>query len=138
MEDGKAILAIYFSCALTFDVCVIYIHTHTTLFQRNYLKQYRHMVQLCLKYDSYIHIPCLTTLNLFYRILLRVKSYNMCPTLIELYCVSYPALEPLPLSQGECVSLSDDRDHVDFVVDGLHELYIQRLQPERERESGRV
>lgn len=28
MEDGKAILAIYFSCALTFDVCVIYIHTH--------------------------------------------------------------------------------------------------------------
>lgn len=96
------------------------------------------MVQLCLKYDSYIHIPCLTTLNLFYRILLRVKSYNMCPTLIELYCVSYPALEPLPLSQGERVGLGDDRDHVDFVVDGLHELYIQRLQPERERESGRV
>lgn len=40
----------------------------------------------------------------------------------------YPALQPLPLSQCERVGLGDDRNHVHLVVDGLHELDIQRFQ----------
>ena len=43
--------------------------------------------------------------------------------------LAYPALEPLPLPQRERVRLSDDWDHVDLVVDGLHELDVQGLQP---------
>lgn len=40
----------------------------------------------------------------------------------------HPALEPLPLSEGERVCLGDDRNHVDLIVNGLHELNIQRFQ----------
>lgn len=43
-------------------------------------------------------------------------------------CYSHPALEPLPLSEGECVSLGDDRNHIDLIVNGLHELNIQGFQ----------
>lgn len=43
-------------------------------------------------------------------------------------CCSHPALEPLPLSESECVCLGDDRNHIDLIVNGLHELNIQRLQ----------
>lgn len=43
-------------------------------------------------------------------------------------CCSHPALEPLPLSEGECVCLGDDRNHIDLIVNGLHELNIQGLQ----------
>lgn len=43
-------------------------------------------------------------------------------------CCPHPALEPLPLFEGECVRLGDDGNHVDLVVDGLHELNIQGLQ----------
>lgn len=43
-------------------------------------------------------------------------------------CCPHPALEPLPLLEGECVRLGDDRNHVDLVVDGLHELNVQGLQ----------
>lgn len=43
-------------------------------------------------------------------------------------CCPHPALEPLPLFEGECVCLGDDGNHVDLVVDGLHELNIQGLQ----------
>lgn len=43
----------------------------------------------------------------------------------------YPALEPLPLSQGERVCLGDDRNHVDLIVNGLHELDVQGLQAAR-------
>lgn len=43
-------------------------------------------------------------------------------------CCPHPALEPLPLFKGECVRLGNDGDHVDLVVDGLHELNIQGLQ----------
>lgn len=41
---------------------------------------------------------------------------------------AHPALQPLPLSQGECVGLGDDRNHVDLVVNGLHELNVERFQ----------
>lgn len=41
---------------------------------------------------------------------------------------SHPALEPLPLSEGERVCLGNDRNHIDLVVDGLHELNIQGFQ----------
>lgn len=41
---------------------------------------------------------------------------------------SHPALEPLPLSEGECVCLGDDRNHIDLIVNGLHKLHIQGFQ----------
>lgn len=47
---------------------------------------------------------------------------------VEPWRTLYPALQPLPLSQGERVGLGDDRNHVHLVVDGLHELDIQRFQ----------
>lgn len=40
----------------------------------------------------------------------------------------YPALQSLSLFQSQCVGFGDDRDDVHFVVDGLHELNVQRLQ----------
>lgn len=40
----------------------------------------------------------------------------------------YPALEPLSLLQSERVGFGDDGDDVHLVVDGLHELNVQRLQ----------
>lgn len=40
----------------------------------------------------------------------------------------YPALQPVSLLQSERVSFSDDGNDVHFVVDGLHELNVQRLQ----------
>lgn len=43
-------------------------------------------------------------------------------------CCSHPALEPLPLSEGQCVCLGDDRNHVDLIVNGLHKLNIQGFQ----------
>lgn len=43
-------------------------------------------------------------------------------------CCPHPALEPLPLFEGQSVGLGDDGNHVDLVVDGLHELNIQGLQ----------
>lgn len=43
-------------------------------------------------------------------------------------CCPHPALEPLPLFQSQSVRLGDDRNHVDLVVDGLHELDVQGLQ----------
>lgn len=43
-------------------------------------------------------------------------------------CCSHPALEPLPLSEGESVRLGDDRNHVNLIVNGLHELDIQGFQ----------
>lgn len=44
------------------------------------------------------------------------------------HCCSHPALEPLPLSEGECVCLGDDRNHIDLIVNGLHKLNIQGFQ----------
>lgn len=41
---------------------------------------------------------------------------------------AHPALQPLPLPEGERVGLGDDRNHIDLVVDGLHELDVQRFQ----------
>ena len=47
-------------------------------------------------------------------------------------------LEEVPLLQGECVGLSDDRDDVHHLAQTPHELNIQRAQAgEREREEGR-
>lgn len=43
-------------------------------------------------------------------------------------CCPHPALEPLPLSEGECVCLGDDRNHIDLIVNGLHKLNIQGFQ----------
>lgn len=40
----------------------------------------------------------------------------------------YPALQPLSLLQSERVGFGDDGDDVHLVVDGLHELDVQRLQ----------
>lgn len=40
----------------------------------------------------------------------------------------HPSLQPLPLSEGEGVRLGDDRNHVHLVVNGLHELDVQRFQ----------
>lgn len=54
----------------------------------------------------------------------------------ERLLLSHPALEPLPLSEGQRVCLGDDGNHVDLVVDGLHELNIQGLQAGR-TETGR-
>lgn len=51
-----------------------------------------------------------------------------------LWC-PHPALEPLPLSEGECVGLSDDRNHIDLVVNGLHELDVKWFQAGREKET---
>lgn len=48
---------------------------------------------------------------------------------------TYPALQPLPLSEGERVGLGDDWNHVHLVVDGLHELDIQRFQAGSIREE---
>lgn len=48
------------------------------------------------------------------------------PTIAE--CCPHPALEPLPLFEGQSVRLGDDGNHVHLVVDGLHELNIQGLQ----------
>lgn len=43
-------------------------------------------------------------------------------------CYSHPALEPLPLSEGECVCLGNDRNHINLIVNGLHKLNIQGFQ----------
>jgi len=52
-------------------------------------------------------------------------------------CYPHPPLEPLPLSEGECVGLSNDRNHVDLVVNGLHELDIKRFQAGWDRKQAK-
>lgn len=50
-------------------------------------------------------------------------------------CVkTHPPLQAVPLPQCQRVGLGNDWDYVDFAVDGLHELHIQRLQADRERD----
>lgn len=51
-------------------------------------------------------------------------------------CCSYPALEPLPLSEGERVCFGDDRNHIDLIVNSLHELNIQGFQAGRTGNGG--
>lgn len=55
-------------------------------------------------------------------------------------CCTHPALEPLPLFESERVCLGDDGNHVDLVVNGLHELNIQGFQAgwtgDRRQETG--
>lgn len=48
---------------------------------------------------------------------------------------THPPLQAIPLPQCQCVSLGNDWDYVDFAVDGLHELHIQRLQTSEEKEE---
>lgn len=56
----------------------------------------------------------------------------------EQLCFTYSALEPLPLSEGECVRLGDNRNHVNFIVNGLHELDVQGFQAGQTRNRKRV
>lgn len=51
-------------------------------------------------------------------------------------CCSHPALEPLPLSEGERVCFGDDRNHIDLIVNSLHELNIQGFQAGRTGNRG--
>ena len=48
---------------------------------------------------------------------------------------TYPSLQAIPLPQCQCVSLGNNWDNVDFAVDGLHKLYIQRLKTSKEKEN---
>lgn len=57
------------------------------------------------------------------------------PQTIAEWC-PHPALEPLPLFQGQSVRLGDDGNHIDLVVDGLHELNIQGLQADCTGDTG--
>lgn len=47
---------------------------------------------------------------------------------------TYPPLQAIPLLQRQCVGLGNDWDYVDFAVDGLHKLHIQRLQTSKEKD----
>lgn len=60
-------------------------------------------------------------------------------TLIPAVCVcvqdTHPPLQTIPFPQCQCVSLGDNWHDVDFAVDGLHELHVQRLQTNSEGEE---
>ena len=63
----------------------------------------------------------------------------MCVCLRVCVCAcvrqTYPPLQAIPLPQCQCISLGNNWDNVDFAVDGLHKLYIQRLKTSKEKEK---
>lgn len=71
------------------------------------------------------------------RIIIHFQSNNaeISQGIIKNEC--YLLFEEVPLLQGECIRLSDDRDNVDHLTETSHEFYIQRSQTERERDNMR-
>lgn len=65
------------------------------------------------------------------------KNWDYCDGTIHASCgslnfdclVSYPLFEFLYLGGSEAVGLGDQRNHIDFILQGLHELYINRAKP---------